>query len=330
LLRAQAAQHALGLTSIREPELVPDVMRAYWSLWREGKLTMRVGMNLSVAAVEAGKLDEILKPWGVATGFGDHRLRLDSIGEFAVDGVPNNAYLRAPHLDLPGNSLGTLRLSQEELNRAVVTMDHYGWRPSIHISGDKALDAVLDAYEAANAVSPVREKRWIVEHIPLVHPDQMERLKKMGILVSAQFQPYNGSDGMIRSWGPERADSTLPIRALLDHHLMVSAGTDWPGAGTNNPFVPLYFYVTRKTTKGTLSGASQKISREEALRASTINNAYMTFEEDVKGSIEPGKLADFLILSQDILSVPEDEILSIRPLATFIGGRMVYSGQEGF
>src|SRR5262249_11774455 len=150
-----------GLTSIREVELTPEVMRAYTSLWREGKLTMRVTMGLAVAAVDADKLDDILRPWGVATGFGNHQLRLDSIGEFAVDGVPNNAYLREPHLDLPDKSLGTFRLTQEQLNRAVLTMQRYGWRPSIHITGDKALDAVIESYEEADAVEPIRDKRWI-------------------------------------------------------------------------------------------------------------------------------------------------------------------------
>jgi predicted amidohydrolase YtcJ len=327
--QAQLQQHALGLTSIREVELRADVMRAYWSLWREGKLTMRVHMGLNIAATEADMTEEILKPWGVGTGFGDHRLRLDSVGEFAVDGIPNNAYLREPHSDLPGNNLGAFRLTPEQLRQSMFTIDRYGWRPAIHIAGDRALDNVLDAYEAVNAVSPIRDKRWIVEHIPLVHPEQMERLAKMGVLVSAQFGPYNGAEGMIASWGKERADRAVPVRELLDHHLLVSAGSDLPGSGTSNPMVAFYFYVTRKTARGTIAGASQKISREEALRLATVNNAYMTFEEDAKGSVEPGKLADFLILSADILTIPDDEILSLHPLATYVGGEKVYSSPGG-
>ena len=328
--QAQLQQHELGLTSIREVELHADVMRAYWSLWREGKLTMRVHMGLNIAATEADKTEEILKPWGVGTGFGDYRLRLDSVGEFPVDGIPSNAYLREPHSDLPGNNLGVFRLTPEQLRQAMFTIDRYGWRPAIHISGDRALDNVLDAYEAVNAVSPIRDKRWIVEHIPLVHPEQMDRLAKMGVLVSAQFGPYNGAEGMITSWGKDRADRAVPIRELLDHHLLVSAGSDLPGSGTSNPMVAFYFYVTRKTAAGTVSGASQKISREEALRLATVNNAYMTFEESAKGSIEPGKLADFLILSADILTVPEVQILSLHPLATFVGGEKVYSSPGEF
>ena len=95
-----------------------------------------------------------------------------------------------------------------------------------------------------------------------------------------------------------------------------------------NPFIPIYFYVTRKTETGTVLDPAQKISREEALRVSTINTAYLTFEEDVKGSIEPGKLADFLILSQDILTVPEEQIRSIQPLATYVGGRKVFGDSK--
>jgi predicted amidohydrolase YtcJ len=327
ILKGQAAQHALGLTSIREVELSPAVMRAYYQLWRDGRLTMRVAMGLEMAATDADKAEAILRPWGVATGFGDERLRLDSIGEFAVDGVPGNAYLREPHTD--GTGKGILRITPEQIFHAVTVMDQHGWRPSIHITGDAALDAVIYAYEKADAVSPIREKRWIVEHIPLVWPDQMERLSRLGVLVSAQFQPYNGGAGMIESWGKERANASVPMRQLLEHKLLVSAGSDWPGAGTNNPFVALSFYITRQSAKGTVFGAGEKISREEALRTSTINNAYMTFEEKLKGSIEPGKLADFLILSGDILTVPENEIVKLHPLATYVGGKKVYAKPGG-
>ena len=125
---------------------------------------------------------------------------------------------------------------------------------------------------------------------------------------------------------PELAERQVPMRELLDHHLIVGSGSDSHGMGqTDNPFVPIYFYVTRKTEDGRQLDPQQKITRQEALRAATINNAYLTFEETVKGSIEAGKLADFVILSDDILTVPEDKMLSIHPLATYVGGREVFS-----
>ncbi|HWP85609.1 MAG TPA: amidohydrolase family protein, partial [Terriglobia bacterium] len=121
-----------------------------------------------------------------------------------------------------------------------------------------------------------------------------------------------------------RARRMVPIRELLDRKIIVSAGSDWPSE-TNNPFAILQFYVTRKAEDGTVAGPEQKVSRQEALRMATVNNAYLTFEEEVKGSLEPGKLADFLILSADYLTVPEDEIEHIRPLATYVGGRKMYA-----
>ena len=118
------------------------------------------------------------------------------------------------------------------------------------------------------------------------------------------------------------------MRTLLDHGVSVSAGSDWPG-GTNNPFIPYYFYVSRKNEAGSVVGPEQKITRQEALRVSTINSASLTFDERIKGSIEPGKLADFVILAQDILTIPEDQIPSIQILATYVGGRKVFAREGG-
>jgi predicted amidohydrolase YtcJ len=120
----------------------------------------------------------------------------------------------------------------------------------------------------------------------------------------------------------------VPMREWLDRGLIVSAGSDWGAGTTNNPFVPFYFYVTRKTDEGMVVGPEQRITRTEALRVSTINNAYLTYEEKVKGSIEKGKLADFVILSQDILTVPEEQIRSTQSLATYVGGERVF-GKDG-
>jgi predicted amidohydrolase YtcJ len=122
------------------------------------------------------------------------------------------------------------------------------------------------------------------------------------------------------------------MRELLDAGLVVSAGSDFFGATINlpnSPFLPIYFYVTRRTRSGTVIGPEQKISREQALRVSTLNYAYTTFEEHLKGSIEPGKLADFVILSGDVLTVPDDQILSLHPLATYVGGKKMFAAANG-
>lgn len=313
--KVQAQQHALGLTGIRELQLRPDVMRAYFELWRERGLTMRTSVGLELNAGEEGELEELLGSWGVGSGFGDEWLRLDCVAEFNPGDLVTQP---------DGRVEGELRLPEEKFREAILVMNRHGWRPAIHINGDKTLDLVLDAYEMADRERSIRDRRWIVEHIPLVRPDQIDRISRLGVLVSAQFQPYAGAERMIRQWGRERAERAVPMRELLDAKLVVSGGSDWPGA-PNNPFVNIYFYVTRKTQEGGVIGAAQKISRNEALRVETLANAYMTFEETLKGSIEAGKLADFVILSDDVLTVPEERILEIRPLATYVGGRRVYA-----
>jgi predicted amidohydrolase YtcJ len=310
-LETQQDLNAQGFTSIREPMVPNPIMRMYLNLRREGKLTLRIAMGLDVGAQQADELDDILSPLGAGPTFGDHWLRLDSAGEYAIDG--NTSTNPAPDM----------------FRRGVMTMHRYGWRPAPHTTSDKALDVVLDTYEAADRVKSITNERWVVEHIPMVRTDQLDRLAKLGIVVSAQFQPYRGSENMIKTYGLERAQRAVPMREMLDHHLIVNAGSDWGGGPVTDPFIPIYFYVTRKTENGAVLDTAQKISREEALRVSTINTAYLTFEEDVKGSIEFGKLADFLILSQDILTVPDEQIRSIQPLATYVGGRKVFSRKDG-
>jgi predicted amidohydrolase YtcJ len=319
----QADQHAMGLTGIRELQIHPDVMRAYFELWREHGLTMRTSIGLELNAGEEARLESMLAPWGVGPGFGDEWLRLDGVAEYNP-----GEQLREPYSDRDGKDVGELRVSEAQFTRAILTINRHGWRPAIHITGDRTLDLVLDAYEAADRERSIRGRRWIVEHIPLVHPEQIERMKRLGVVVSAQFQPYAGAAGLVRRFGKTRAERALPMRQLLDSGLVVSGGSDWPGA-PNNPFVNIYYYVTRQTREMGQLGADQKLTRQEALRVETLNNAYMTFEENLKGSIAPQKLADFVILSNNLLTVPDEQILKIHALATYVGGRKVYARPGG-
>lgn len=319
IARIQAQQHAMGLTGIRELQVHADVMRAYFELWRERRLTIRTSIGLEVSAGEEERLAQMLGAWGVGPGFGDEWLRLDGIAEYNPGEV-----VREPYADGDGKDTGTLRVAESRFRQGILTMNRYGWRPAIHITGDRTLDIVLDAYEAADRERSIVGRRWVVEHIPLVHPEQMRRMKRLGVVVSAQFQPYSRAATMVRRLGRTRAERAVPMRELLDHGLVVSGGSDWPGA-PNNPFVNMYYYVTRQTQQLGAMGLAQKITRQEALRVMTLNNAYLTFEEDMKGSLETGKLADFVILSANLLEVPEEKILGITALATYVGGHQVYA-----
>jgi hypothetical protein len=246
ILIQQQRRNAEGLTSIRDLNIYPDGMRAYYRLWLAGKMTVRVGIALRIA--ESPNVVDVVSGWGPNSGFGDNWLRIDSLSE-------------DPHPAL-GKELRGTNFTQgmfDEYKQAILMMNRYDWRFSPHLMDNPSLDITLDAFEAADRESSIRDKRWVAEHIPDVTPDEMDRLARLGVLISAQFQPYNSNADM-----SERA---VPMREMLDHHLIVGAGSDTHGNGQiDNPFVPFYFYVTRKTKTGKVVGPQEKISREEALR----------------------------------------------------------------
>jgi len=318
ILKGQQERHALGMTTIRELSLWPDAMRAYYRVWRDGKLALRVSMGLDLPFANRSVAD--LEKWGVGPGFGDHWLRLDSISEEPF----------SPLIPL------------KQFTGIAIAANRLGWRFSPHVAGDPGrgiaaddtLNNTLAAYEAVDRDQSIRDRRWVVEHIPLATPEQLDRLAKLGVVVSVQDAGYNGGlEAVVRAVGKDRAELQNPLRDMLDRHLVVFAGSDYGGptpdeAHPNNPIQKFYYYITRKTRDGSVLGPREKIGREEALRMFTINSAYGTFEEKAKGSVEPGKLADFVILNQDLMTVPDDKILATHPLATYLGGRKVFSAEN--
>ena len=132
---------------------------------------------------------------------------------------------------------------------------------------------------------------------------------------------------MVRYWGQERASRVPPLRSYLDGGVIAASGSD-SGVVPYPPLQALYYFVTRTTMHGRILGAEQKVTRHEALRMATWNNAYLTFEEEIKGSIEPGKLADFVVLADDIMTVPDEQIDDIAVLMTVVGGAVVYTHES--
>jgi predicted amidohydrolase YtcJ len=182
---------------------------------------------------------------------------------------------------------------------------------------------VLEGYEAANRDRSIVGRQWTIEHFFIARPDHFPRAKALGVVISAQDHLYLAAPSMREYWGKARADQVTPVRTFLDQGFLVAAGTD-ASVVPYNPFWTMYHFITRDTISDGVYGANQKITREEALRMYTINNARMTFEDRDKGSIEKGKLADLVVLSADYLTVPEKQIESLKPLMTMVGGRIVY------
>ena len=186
---------------------------------------------------------------------------------------------------------------------------------------------MLAGYAAADADDPIAGKRWSLEHGFIPRDDHFERLRAMGLVVSVQNHLYLAGPSLVKYWGPERAAWTTPVRRYLDEGLPVAAGTD----SAVVPYPPLwamYHFVSRDTISGGVFGEDQRITREEALRAATIGNAFLTFEEELKGSIEPGKLADLVVLSDDIMQGPVEQIEATTVLLTMVGGEIVFEHPE--
>jgi hypothetical protein len=234
--------------------------------------------------------------------------------------------MREPYeapFDEGGTYRGLQTMTADMLTSLVRTFNRGGWRVFTHAVGDAAIDQVLAAYEAADREKPLAGRRWGIEHAFIAQADHMPRIKRLGLAVSAQNHLYLAGPSLVKYWGPTRAGRTTPMRAFIDAGLEVSTGTDSPVV----PYPPLwsiYHFVTRDTITGGVLGPDQRVTRAEALRANTMGNAWLTFEESVKGSIEPGKLADMVVLSDDIMTCPEKRIEQMEVMMTIVGGRIVY------
>ncbi len=195
---------------------------------------------------------------------------------------------------------------------------------SVHVAGSAALDEVLNVYDEVDQVHPIGSKRWTIEHGGfLPTPRNLEQAKRLGVIASTQQSiSYFVPRALREMLGERRAASLFPNRTWLEGGIKVAGGSDFPGSPLS-PLLGMYASVTRKTAIGEL-GREEAISRQEALNLYTTYAAHISFEEDLKGSIEPGKLADFVVLSDDLLTVPEENIKDMEVLITVVGGKFVY------
>ena len=333
-INAWAAQYrklnAAGLTSVRHPGTSLDQYRLLQEMERRGVLTMRVNVLLSAPPdPDAAKVREFIERSGVKPGEGDNWVRAGGM-KLVADGGFEGGWMRDPYEEPYGKdrSYRGLQLIPADRYIGIVReLNRLGWRAATHAVGDAAIDQVLAGYEAANAQSSIADKRWTIEHGFIPREEHFARMRALGLVVSVQDHLYLAGPSLVRYWGPKRAAWVTPLRTYLDRGVRAAAGTDSPVV----PYPPLwtiYHFVTRDTISGGVLGADQKITREEALRLSTTGNAYLTFEEKIKGSIEAGKLADFVVLSEDILTVPDKQIQETKVLMTVVGGKAVFVDGE--
>jgi len=226
--------------------------------------------------------------------------------------------------------------SKERLKAVTEIIAKYQMRVSMHTIGDRAIDHFLDACDSIQGKYPIDKLRWYSVHHCFPNPDDYPRIKKLGLVVNAQplFIHIGENKRYIEKdpRSPRLESMSHPFKSELEAGIKVGFGSDCTVV-TYDPFVGMQIAVTRKApqgpNKGWIVNESEKIPRRQALACYTINTAYLMFEEDIKGSIEPGKLADMVVIDKDIMTVPEDEIRKINVEMTIVGGTVVYQHESG-
>jgi predicted amidohydrolase YtcJ len=292
-----------------------------------GKLPVRLYVMVRRESNEA--MDEKLPQYKMTNAYDGH-LTVRSIKR-QIDGAlgAHGAWLLEPYADLPESSGLVLEPVEDIAKTAEIAVKH-GFQVNTHAIGDRGNRETLDIYEKAFASAPNggRDLRWRIEHAQHIDPADVPRFAKLGVIASMQGI-HCTSDGpwVLKRLGEERAKSGAYVwRDLIASGAVVTNGTDVPVEDAD-PIASFYASVTRIMADGTAFFPEQVMTREEALRSYTIQNAYAAFEEDVKGSLAPGKYADIVVLSKDILTVPAGEIPQARVLYTIVGGKILYRAE---
>jgi predicted amidohydrolase YtcJ len=317
--------NAVGLTSIRYPGASVEQYRLLQEMKRRGTLTVRVNQLMRFGADSGAAMRTAIAASGISPDEGDEWVRIGGM-KLGVDGGFEGGWMRQPYAEPWGEGgtfFGVNTMKQAPYTDVVKELNRLGWRVATHAVGDAAIDEVLAAYEAADAEKSIVGRRWTIEHGFIPQADQFPRMKKLALVISAQDHLYLAGPSLVTYWGAERAARTTPMRTYIDQGFVVAGGTD----SAVVPYPPLwvfYHFVTRDTISGGVLGVNEKISRKEALQVQTINNAFLTFEEQTKGSIEPGKLADLVVLPEDLLTCPAKHLEQMAVDMTMVGGKVVY------
>jgi predicted amidohydrolase YtcJ len=319
-----AAEESLrkGVTSFQDAGTSFATVDFFKRLADEGALPVRLYVMVNGSNEEmAEKL-----PQYRMIGAGDNHLTVRAIKR-QIDGAmgPHGAWLLEPYSDLPETS-GLALQSPEMIERTAALALQHGYQLNTHAIGDRANREVLDIYERSfRGHLAAEDPRWRIEHAQHVDPADLMRFKELGVIASMQAV-HATSDG---SWvgkrlGEARTEATSYLwRTLLDNGIVVTNGTDTPVEDLD-PIAGFHASVARRVADGSVFMPEQRMTREEALRSYTLSNAYAAFEEELKGSLTPGKLADIVVLSKDIMTIPEEEIPETRVVFTIVGGKVLY------
>jgi predicted amidohydrolase YtcJ len=313
-----------GVTSVQDVSAASQYLRVYQRLLQGGELTVRISGSQPLASWHR------LASVGILANFGGPMLHIGGLKAFADGSLGSaTALFFEPYTDDPSTSglASDEMIPESKMLGQIVGADRAGLQIAVHAIGDRANDLVLNFFEQAIASNGPRDRRFRIEHAQHLRPDDIPRFAKLGVIAS--MQPYHAIDDgrwADRRIGPERAKTAYAFRSLLDAGAVLAFGSDWDVAPMA-PLLGIHAAATRRTLDGKHPGGwipEQKITVAEALRAYTWGSAFAGFEEKMKGTIEPGKLADMVVLSRDILAIDPAEIADVKVAMTIVGGKVVY------
>jgi predicted amidohydrolase YtcJ len=272
-----------------------------------------------------GRVLEAMISGGIMSGFGDEWIRLGATSEHTVDGSfsERTMALSIPYPGMVPAYKGNITETQDDLNAWIERVHRAGIQVNCHANGDVAIDMVLTAVERAQRLFPRADARPKITHCTLINEDLVRRIKALGVVPAAfTSYAYYNSDKFV-FYGEELMKRCMAYRSFLDAGVPAAAGSDF-SPGPFDPRMAIQGMVTRTGWDGKTWGANQRIGVDEALRVNTINGAYNSREETIKGSITAGKLADFIVLSEDLFTVDKEKIKDIQIVRTVVGGTTVY------
>ena len=317
---------AKGVTTVHDIVTTPETVRAYQELAMEGRLPVRVVMMIRV--IEAQFKPENLLNLGIGTGFGSDWVKIGGV-KMSIDGglTGRNARFSEPYVGEPCNC-GMIRIESDELESTVDAFHKVGLRVCLHAMGDVAMDMALDVLDRSITAHPRDDHRHRIEHMGnnMVTPERIDRMKRLGILpVPNVAFLHHVAEAMNDCLGPERMKKAFNLRQMIDAGLVVTQGSDAPGYWPVDVLRDLGTAVSRQTWQGGTFDLEESLSVDEALRMCTMTAAYSAFDERIKGSIEPGKLADLTVLSEDIYDVAPERIKDIPVDYSIVNGSLAYT-----
>jgi predicted amidohydrolase YtcJ len=313
-----------GVTSVQDMSASPEILRVYQKLLKSDELTVRISGHQPLASWK--RLADV----GLLAGFGGPNLHIGALKGFADGSLGSTtALFFEPYLDAPNTSglANDEMIPESKMYQHIVDADRAGLQVAVHAIGDKANHTILNLFEEAANKNGARDRRFRIEHAQHLRADDIPRFAKLHVIAS--MQPYHAIDDgrwAEKRIGPERAKGTYAFRSLLDAGAVLAFGSDWHVAPME-PILGIYGAATRRTLDGKHPNGwvpEQKITVAEAIRAYTWGSAYASFEDQFKGTIEPGKLADLAVLSSDILTIDPAGIDKVKVVLTVFDGKVIY------